>query len=258
MIRFEEISFADAFPEYREYAAGLRLVDTFWENQIVLGRSHRIWCGEEPAGCLSLRREAPDGADMLTAFYLRSPHRARAGEIFAAVLREFPVRGAYVVSSDELFLALCADVQKQLELQAFFFDHGETPAAPPACPAQWLRPATEADRAELEQTSFYYRVAVGDPEDQQFVLRNGSGAFLGTGHIARMRLARQWGCVGMYTAPEARQHGVGRSIILLLTEIAVRQGLVPIAGCWCKNAASRATLESCGFYTQTRYLKFIF
>ena len=96
------------------------------------------------------------------------------------------------------------------------------------------------------------------PENRIFVMRRPDGMFMGTGHIARSPFNRSWGAVGMYTAPGFRRTGVGRSMILFLTEITKEMGLTPICGCYCQNHASRRTLESCGYASRTRYLNLYF
>lgn len=254
MISFQKTTIEQKTAEYQAYAASLRLIDTYWEDNICSGTICEIRAEGEAVGCFSLLPEQ----GMLSSFFLREESRFLLRPVFRRILEEFQPKGAYIVSNDEPFFAACSDHMRRLVPHAFFFDHAPGIQKPPAFPAELLRPAEEADLPELIETGFYHPVVLHDPENQIFVLRDREGSFLGTGHIARMRLARQWGCVGMYTAPEHRQKGVGRSIILPLIEETKRQGLIPIAGCCFDNLASRHTLQSCGMFSQTRYFNLFF
>lgn len=260
MITVQATTFAEAKEDYRRYTEALRLVDTYWEDLIVDGEVYRIEVDGRRAGFCTLYAQ-PDREEygFLTSFYLYPEMLRYAKAAFHILLEQFRPRGAYVVSGDEVLLSLCAERQKKLLMQAYFFDYRpQEPLQPAAYPAEQVRLATEADVDDLTASGFYHSVALDDPENRLYVLRDEAGEYLGTGHIARLALDRSYGAVGMCTAPAHRQKGVGRSIILALTRIVLQEGLTPIAGCNWYNHASRATLESCGFSSTTRFLKFIF
>lgn len=64
--------------------------------------------------------------------------------------------------------------------------------------------------------------------------------------------------VGNFTLPQHRRKGVGRSIMINLSKIAIQQGLIPVAGCWYGNTESISTLTSSGFIPENRifYIRF--
>lgn len=254
MITFHLSSMEEHLEDYREYAAQLRLIDTYWEDNIWFAQIYEIRAENRFAGCFSL---LPD-SQMLTSFFLLPACQFLLRPAFRRILEEFAPRGAYVVSNDEPFLCVCSDIEARLVHHAYFFDHTPIAVKPPAFPTGQVVWAEEADRADLEQTGFYHPVALHNDANQIYVLRDGEGRFLGTGHIARMRLCPQWGCVGMYTAPEFRRMGAGRSLILAMIAKTKEQGLIPIAGCKYENRASRHTLQSCGMISKTRYLNVFF
>ena len=52
--------------------------------------------------------------------------------------------------------------------------------------------------------------------------------------------------IGMYVDPVLRRRGVGSSILSLTARAMLDDGRTPVAGCWWKNWASRATIEAAG------------
>lgn len=259
MISFEKISVYDEMESYRNYTAGLRLVDTYWEDLIFNADVYRICIRGEMAGCFSIgshpeRREY----GYLTSFLVREAYLYHMKSIFEEILRRFAPKGAYVVTSDEYFLSFAMDYQKSVELQAYFFDFESDREEIGEYPSGILRRAVEEDLPDLEKTDFYHPLTLDSEENQIYVFRDETGEFLGTGHIARMQLDPKWGCVGMYTVPKYRRKGVGSRMILSMVRIAREQQLIPIAGCYYQNNASRTTLERCGFYSKTRYLRISF
>jgi len=236
------------------YTDRVGLVDTYWENQILSAAVFSLRAdGEEIGFCSYLEKERA-----LTSFYISDPLFPCSQRVFSQTLSIFRPSLAYLVSGDEPFLSLCLDVGARLAAHGYFFRDSEHLTAPPEFPAERILPAGERDLKDLLATHFYGDLQ--DPENPLFVLRDETGAFLGTGHIATwmQKLGKSWGAVGMYTAPEHRGKGVGRSIILALKARTLEMGLSPIAGCYVTNEASRRTLESCGFVMGARYIKAFF
>lgn len=251
-----EITLEKSAPEEQwdallRYTDRIGLVDTYWENQILGARFYRIAVNGRTAGfCTFEEKELA-----LTSFCIDDPLFPYSREAFAAVLARLRPVLAYLVSGDGPFLSVCLDVGARLEAHGFFFHDTGRDGPPALFQSAQILPAGERDYEDLRETHFYGDLH--DPENPLYVLRDADGEFLGTGHIAKWmrRLGRDWGAVGMYTAPAARGRGVGRSIILAMKQFTREMGLEPIAGCYCSNTASRRTLESCGFVTNTRYVK---
>jgi len=255
----EEITIRPADPARTDrwiqaYSLSVGLVDTYWLYQITTGALWEILLDGKAAGFCSMQADE----QALTGLYLPDPFGRQA--IFRKLRQELRPALAYVVTNDEPLLALALDDAARVETHGYFFRDSGVPSAPPAYPLEQIRPAEETDLPDLIRTGFYHPAIVGDPENPIYVLRDAAGAFLGTGHIALwMRKAgRDWGAVGMYTAPAHRGKGAGRSIIAAMKELTYRMGLAPIAGCFHTNLASKATLESCSFLPEARYLKIYF
>ena len=84
------------------------------------------------------------------------------------------------------------------------------------------------------------------------------GETLGYGSIGKLSHNQKNVDVGNFTLPQHRKKGVGRSIIMNMSKIAINEGFVPVAGCWYGNAESIATLTSSGFVAENRifYVRF--
>lgn len=256
MITFEPTEFAACREAYYAYTAGIRLADSYWANNILYAQIYTIVVDGERVGFCSILEDEK----ALTSFLLNREAMRSSQKIFAELFRQLRPKLAYVVTGDELFLSLCLDVHRQVQPHGYFFSGTDVPVPPAEWPGERVVPAQESDLPDLVRTEFYHPCDIQDPENPIFVLRDADGSFVGTGHIAlwMRRLNANWGCIGMYTAPEYRGRGVGRSIILAMKERTEQMGLIPICGCFVHNLASKATLESCGFVTETRYLKILF
>lgn len=195
---------------------------------------------------------------MLTAFFIREGWEYYVQQAFDCVKSELSPAGARVMTNDEIFLSAALEHAREVNQQAYLFALTDRSVKPARYPSLWFRAATDADIEDLTATDFYDSVVIDNPENQIYVLRDDSNTFLGTGHIYISPVKNNCGAVGMYTAPEFRNKGIAHSIITFLTEIVKCERLVPIACCNTHNIASRKTLESCGYTTNTRYINLIF
>lgn len=75
------------------------------------------------------------------------------------------------------------------------------------------------------------------------------------GIVERSKLYKSVGSTGMFVVEKHRIGGIGRSTIIKLIQQLKNEGVIPIAGCWYYNHNSKKTLESAGYYTQTRLIK---
>ena len=55
------------------------------------------------------------------AFFIEDDYLLPAQDIFHRILAEYSVKTAFVAACDELFLLLCLDFHKKVELQAYIF-----------------------------------------------------------------------------------------------------------------------------------------
>ena len=149
------------------------------------------------------------------------------------------------------------DFHKRLEMQAYFFTCGNRavrPVRPPAYPRELLKVAVPSDETDiLDKEGVAENIALG----KYYVMRE-NGIFLGQGFYNELQLIPNTASIGMSVHPDFRRKGIGRSIIIHLSDICREKGITPCCGCWYYNHNSKATLESAGFIAQTRFLNVFF
>lgn len=232
------------FAEYLAYLNGCN--DDFWEGHLTDSRIYLIEKDGEAIGLTGIHQN-----ENLTFFYARPTRLRHASPAFDAMLETLRPRYAYVPTNDELFLSLCLDRHTTIEKQAYFFRHGSIPVRPPEYGRELLRRAVIDDAADiLDSEGVEENIRLG----KYYVLHK-DGCFIGQGFMNPMTLFPSAASIGMSVHPQHRKKGVGRSIIMHLSDICHEKGLMPVCGCWYYNHLSRRTLESAGFVTKTRLLK---
>ena len=94
--------------------------DGMWEAFANLGRHREIGVAGERAGFFCVN---DDGR--LLQFYVAPSCEPLAPEIFAAIVARDEVSGAIVSTADRLFLGLCLDSMKRIEVHTYLYrDHG--------------------------------------------------------------------------------------------------------------------------------------
>jgi GNAT superfamily N-acetyltransferase len=245
-IRFVKNETGTNRQQLMEYAARLTGTgDDFWEEHILNGDHYSILSNNAEIGYFTLF-----GNEKVTSFFMPAPFLKFAQPVFRRILSEFDVKTAFVATCDELFLSLCMDNQKSVELQAYFFEHSGAGVRPPEYGRDLLSPAVMEDAKDILDTEY---VAENISAGRYYVLRE-NGVFLGQGFFHPDTLTPTQASIGMSVHPDHRCKGVGRSIIMHLTEISREKGLTPVCGCWYYNHNSKRTLESAGFASKTRLL----
>lgn len=244
-VRFIEAEGAERLPLLRAYARRLTgATDDFFEEHLLRARLFRVATGAGDCGFFCLHDDAG-----LTALSLPGAPSTFGQKLFERILQSFSVTNARVATCDEPFLSLALDFQRAVSGQAYFFRE-----VGGARPAQWrrelMRQATLKDVPDiLEDDRAEESVRAG----KYFVMRV-DGAFVGQGFCNPSELKPGQASIGMHVHPDWRRRGVGRSLILHLAAMCHERGVTPVCGCWYYNDASRRTLESAGFASETRYL----
>jgi GNAT superfamily N-acetyltransferase len=94
--------------------------------------------------------------------------------------------------------------------------------------------------------------------DRYIYVLEENNELIGLGVLVDNHIMRNCIGTGMFTREDRRGEGIGRSIILHLRAIAHELGKTPVPGCWYYNTNSRRTLESAGYVTKSKLLKFHF
>lgn len=244
------------FQQYKKTLSGV--CDDFWENHILGADLYLIEMGGHTAGYFAVYQQTK-----LTQFFLSDKYLSLAQPVFKKILTEYSIQTAFVATCDELFLSLCLDFHRSVELQAYFFD-GSVPheVRPPEFGRSCLLPIFPGELAEVKKATgdFFDNVTQDDLLLKRTMLYrlNENGETLGYGIVVPGILLPQYASVGMITLEPYRRRGVGRSIQLHLADLCRESGLVPISGCWYRNENSKRTIESAGRYSKTRLLNVSF
>lgn len=244
MYKFIETTLEKSEARFNEYIRGLTGVrDDFWEEQIINSKIYDILLDGELIGLAGIQGEC------ITFFQIPLRYTKQAKAAFACLLSELKPTHAFVPTNDGAFLSLLMDRHTEIEMQAYFFEHSGEPVRSPEFPRELLKSATREDVKDILDEGAEANI------DKYFVMRK-DGVFLGQGFFREsLRFMENTACIGMSVHPDHRQKGVGRSIIMHLTDICKEKGLTPICGCWYYNHNSKKTLESAGFVSSTRLLK---
>lgn len=228
--------------------------DGFLEEHILSSDIYSIYINNAHAGYFGVYKN-----EMLTQFVMPVSEGRHAQNIFTDVLKVFEIKNAFVPTCDELFLSLCLDNHKKINMQAYLFTVSGKIVRPAEYCRELLYQATLEDLPEIISITGDFidcheeRIKKG----QLYILRE-NGEFLGMGVIEDNVIMKNCKGTGMFTNEKHRQKGVGRSIILHLKDICRAAGVDPIPGCWYYNHNSKRTLESAGYTTKTRLLNIEF
>lgn len=238
---------AENQPMFDAYLLSLTGInDDFWEAHVQESQAYLIELDGQTIGLAGVYQN-----ENLTFFYMPKAMLRHAQPAFAAMLDELKPQYAFVPTNDELFLSLCMDKHKQVEMQAYFFSHGGQAVRPPEYGRECFFLAKPEDEADILDSE---GVAENIRRGRYYIMRK-DGVFLGQGLLRPQEIMGGAASIGMSVHPEHRQKGVGRSIIMHLADMCRERGLTPICGCWYYNHNSKRTLESAGFVTKIRLLK---
>lgn len=234
------------------------VVDDFWEEHILNAQFYEIDGDENQLGFFTIY-----GSEKITQLYLIDSCLNLAQPVFQRVLKEYEVKTAFAATCDELFLSLCLDFHRKVELQACFFDGtAENAVREPEFDRSCLFriPARELETVKALTGDFFDFVTEKDLQAgsiELYRLRK-DGETLGFGIYRPNRLVTRCASIGMITMEPYRRRGVGRSLQLHLADLCRERGLIPVSGCWYCNRNSKRTIESAGRYSRTRLLNILF
>lgn len=231
--------------------------DSFFYSNIFDNESYKIILDDVPCGFFSMGISW-DKLRMLYAFYITPDKRGISDKILDDILEKMDIQAAFVVSNDQHFVSLAFEKMNALgtgfEMQAYNFVYGK-----PSREAEYsMEHLFEVQPDEYETmnslTEGQWDGCFGDPDFSFYAIRH-EGKTLGYGAYGKMKYNDKYVDVGNFTLPEHRQKGVGRSLIINISKLVIKQGLIPAAGCWYGNKNSIMTLKSSGFIPENRLFK---
>ncbi|HTP08283.1 MAG TPA: GNAT family N-acetyltransferase [Anaerolineae bacterium] len=237
-----------------DYVAGISIpYDDFLEEYILNSDIYTVHHNGEPIGFFGKQ------AALLTIFFIQRTSFRWAKAAFADIKQQFVIEQAFVPTTDLGFLSVMLEDFARVEIQALHFTETDAIVRSPEFSRDQLRLATEADVEAVEQLAgdFLDRYAERIRDQHIYVLED-KGELLGLGVLVPNQIMRDCIGTGMFTREDRRGAGIGRSIILHLRTIAHELGKTPVPGCWYYNTNSRKTLESAGYITQSKLLRFYF
>jgi GNAT superfamily N-acetyltransferase len=254
-IIFNPVTLTDIEPALQHHLSNLSSpVDAFLEEHVLSANQYQIMWREQNIGWASVHNES-----LLTQFALLPAYRHMGQRIFADARKLEQVQSAFVPTCDEFFLAHALDDYRQLEKQAYFFQHTTAHEPLPPTASLHMRAAQAADIPTIVQHSgdFFDNLERRVSAGEMFISER-AGDCVGFGIIEPGRLCQGVVSCGMFVVEQARRQGVGTAIIAHLIKHCRDAGLRPVAGCWYYNHNSKKTLERAGMFTQTRLLKVSF
>lgn len=255
-IQFIPVALAEIEPALQQHMSTLASpIDSFLEDHILAANHYQIRQGEQVIGWTAIYQQS-----LITQFALLPAYRQWGQQVFAQVRKLETAQAAFVPTCDEFFLAHALDDYRQLEKQAYFFQHDAQVPPDQARLPFYHRQANAADIVTIQRLAgdFFDKLEQRVAEGQITITQRGEPASdepIGFGIIDKGRLCLGVASCGMFVVAAARRQGVGAAIIADLIGRCAELGLCPVAGCWYYNHNSKKTLEKAGMYTQTRLLK---
>lgn len=257
--KIKQTTFAEIEPLVNKYLKTLNNVsDNFWEEHILKATPYEVLTDEDPTGYFAIYNH-----EKITQFFILDEYMYLAQSIFKHIIDDYSIKTAFVSTSDQLFLSLCMDLHKSVQIQAYFFDGSKRynvrePEFDRACITSVA--ADELKSVKNLTGEFFDFITEDDVNNKQALLYKlcSNGKVFGFGIIEPNKMLTDYWAVGMITLEPYRQKGVGRSIQIHLGNICRENGFIPISGCWYQNHNSKKTIESAGQYSKTRLLNVIF
>ncbi len=227
--------------------------DDFLEGYILNSDIYTICSQGAPIGFFGRQ------GSLLTIFFIQHESFRWAAAALADVKQQFSIEEAFVPTTDVGFLAVALEHYTRLEIQALHFTETDAAVRPPEFGRERLRLATASDLPAIEQLAGDFLDGYAERiRNGQIYLLEDRSELLGLGVLVDNKIMPNCIGTGMLTRENRRGEGIGRSIIIHLRAIAHELGKKPVPGCWYYNTNSRKTLESAGYVTKSKLLKFNF
>ena len=166
-------------------------------------------------------------------------------QIVETLLSETGATEACVASWDRHHVDLFGNFASSIANQAYQFELLDAEDLHSPVPGLVLEPASEADLPYLESTGFQPDFPDHIASGVVRVARL-HGTEVGIAMLVPHILNEQRVDIGMFTDPDRRRRGIGRSILALAAREVLANQRRPVAGCGAGNWESRPTVEAAG------------
>lgn len=260
-IRFEQTEWNNITEFIGSYFAELGYCNDLFHNSMMLGgTAYAVLADNEICGFFSLA-DSWEGGRMITSFYISHEKRRYSAEILEKVCSEYDAAAVLAASNDAHLVSIAFEKMRacgtSFDMQAYNFVYGK-PSVKADYGMDCMEQVTSEEFEQMNELTEKQWDGCFDSADYQFWKIVKNGFTLGYGAIGKMPYNSKCVDVGNFTLPEYRREGVGRSMIINLSQIAEKQGFTPVAGCWYGNKESILTLKSSGYIPENRifYIRF--
>lgn len=229
--------------------------DSYYEMHILSSEFFELSIEGTPAALVGVHDK-----QLMTLFMVKPAFRRYSQQLFQEAKRIREVYQAYLVTSDELYMAHALETAKAVHMQAYFFKmDGAESQMPPADETFNISLATEADYDQLLiDTGDFFDAPKRQLESGELFIGRVNGEIVAYGIIEPSKIYNKMASIGMIVCEGERQKGYGTKMLIALREHCLAEGIRPIAGCWYYNHQSKKTIEASGMYSQTRLLRVTF
>jgi GNAT superfamily N-acetyltransferase len=237
-------------------------LDGMWENGFLPMADHwEISHQNRPVGFCAINADRK-----MLSFDV--PDAALQRAAFRACLAHLQASGAFVSTTEPAYLALCADHQSSMAVNALMYTAMDAAPTPPQTPAgMTVRAALPDDldtaigfgvaaiQADRDWLTSYFQERIAKHE--LFGLWQGH-ALVATGECRISPNQQAVADVGMIVGQPYRKQGLATYMLRHLTSIAAQQELTVICSTESGNIAAQKAIERAGFVARHRLLDFEF
>ncbi len=188
---------------------------------------------------------------VLTQFHVVDEQLPKAADILTRIIQKHGLDYALVPTGDTPLLDWSKENYARSEVRTLSYTESDADVPPPEYPREMLSLVKPEDwervhRATDNLFDVYGKQLDDDMLYEIYEFKDGDEV-LGYGLREEVRLFPGYQEIGVFTMPNHRQYGVGRSILLHLKDICHEAGKKVLTGCWFYNRKAKSALNSAGF-----------
>lgn len=227
-------------------------IDFFLESHILKSQFYRIEYDSTLIGYTAIFESS-----LMTQFFLIDGYKFLAQDIFFQAKRLEETKELFVPTCDEFLLSLALDINRGVELQAYFFKESGRDVRELKVHEDFsIVKAVENDIELIEKESEdFFDDLERRISDEEIFIGRFRDEVVSFGIIECSKLNHSVASIGMFVLKNKRVRGFGYQTLLTLREQCHSMEKQPIAGCWYYNHNSKKTLEKAGMFSETRLLQ---
>jgi len=259
MFSYNKVSSKDVEDMRMKYYKNLTApMDDMWEHGIIPKGDYYEIVHEHRIGYFVL-----DDKKAILQFYLEHESRYNLDTIFQDVLKKFNIEHALVSTYDPIFLSLCMEESKGVEINSILYRGINTELVAKPIETMVSLYAVQEDFQRVidyhEQKAGFHGVWLREYcknliLKRELILYMIGDEIIGTGEMRHSLSSPEYCNVGMTVASDYRRKGIGSYILSDLKELAKQAELKVICSTSSDNIASQKTILKSGFFPYNRIL----